>query len=112
MTNFRATLLLILCSLSLAACGGRVPSPKTAQSKTRSYFRHYGNKYEQSVFGRKNVGDVTINSIEEISRNAAYTDAIVSLRDGGAARVLLKMEKHFPRGWKIMSWELLGTGAP
>lgn len=99
----------LILLLSLSACGGRVPAPKTAQSVSRGYFRHYGNKYEQSVFGRKNVENVAINSIEEISHNAVYTDAVVVLRNGGAAHALVKMEKHFPRGWKVVSWELLET---
>jgi hypothetical protein len=108
MSTFKSAPFLVFL-LATAACGGRVPSPKTAQSVSRGYFRHYGNKYESSVFGRKNVADVAINSVEEISHNAAYTDTVVMLRDGGAAHALVKMEKHFPRGWKVVSWELLET---
>lgn len=91
----------------LVSCGGRVPKPKTVQSKATSFFKRYGHKYETTRFANKNIDQVTVNIIEEISKNTVYADAVVSLKDGHASRTLLKMEKHFPRGWKIISWETL-----
>lgn len=96
-----------LAACILVSCGGRVPKPKTVQSKALSFFKHYGRKYETTRFANKNVDQITVNAIEEISKNTAYADAVVSLKDGHASRTLLKMEKHFPRGWKVISWEVL-----
>lgn len=89
------------------ACAGRTPGPKTAQSISRSFFKHYGNKYDESAFGHKNVDNVVLNAIEEINHNAVYTDAVVTLKGGAPVRVLLKMERHFPTGWRVASWETL-----
>ena len=101
---------LILFSITLSACGGaRIPSPKTAQSVSRSYFKKYGAKFPASQFSRHNIETVTINGVQEISYHFALVDTIVTFADGHAARTLLKLEKKFPQGWKVQSWEILQT---
>lgn len=107
MTRHFPILFFVLSVVLVSSCGGRVPKPKTVQSKAASFFKSYGRKYETTRFAHKNVDQVTVNAIEEISKNTAYADAVVSLKDGHASRTLLKMEKHFPRGWKVVSWEIL-----
>ncbi len=97
---------LMFCFVAIS-CGGRVPSPKTAQSVSTSYFKSYGRKYPSTYFGHKNVDIVKINSVEEISHNIALVDAIVKLVDGHAGRALVKMQKKFPGGWRVVSWEML-----
>lgn len=89
------------------ACATDRPRAKTAQSVTRSYLKHYGRKHKAAPFYR-NVDRVNINAIEPVSHRVAHTDAIVHLKDGQVARVLLKMENKFPQGWKVQSWEVLG----
>jgi hypothetical protein len=104
-TFFKIGLFCLL--VSTLACGGRTPSPKTAQSVAASYFKSYGKKYPSTYFGSKNVENVAINSVEEISYRKALVDTIVRLVDGHAARALVKMEQKFPKGWYVKSWELL-----
>lgn len=103
--RFSIFLLVILC---VSSCGARLPGPKTARSSALSYFKSYGSKYGTTPFGHKNVSNVTINTIEEISYQFAFVDAIVEFVDGHAARVLIRMNKRFPLGWKVNSWEMLG----
>lgn len=90
------------------ACGGRVPSPRTTQSVTLNYFKKYGQKYPGSYFGTKNVSSVTINLIEESSYKNAITDTLISLVDGHTVRAIIMMERKFPGGWKVKSWETAG----
>lgn len=91
----------------IVSCGGRTPRPKTAQNVTLHFFKSYGNKYKTTPF-HKNVDQVRISALQEISYNTVYAEAIVGLKDGHAEQALLKMEKHFPNGWTVKSWEILG----
>lgn len=88
-----------------SACGGRVPSPKAAQNISKGFFKSYGRKYKTSEFGNKNLDSLAINGITELHFNAAEVDAIVALKDGRALRALITMEKDFPIGWHVTSWE-------
>ncbi len=101
-------LILLSVLMVCVACGGRVPSPKTTQSATLSYFKKYGRKYPSSYFGLKNVSSVTINSIEESSYNHAVADTLINLVDGHIVRAVVSMERKFPSGWKVQSWETAG----
>ena len=74
-----------------------------------SYFKKYGAKFPASQFSRHNIETVTINGVQEISYHFALVDTIVTFADGHAARTLLKLEKKFPQGWKVQSWEILQT---
>lgn len=98
----------LLLSLMLAACGGRVPSAKTAQGVATSHLKGYGRKYKSSDFGARNLNRVAINSVIEVSRFVAEVDAIAALKDGRALRVLVTMQKKFPQGWFVVSWERVG----
>lgn len=98
---------LILILVCVACSGARIPTAKTAQSVSHSYFKKYGGKYSTSDFSKHNFQNVTINHIEEISYKIALVDTIVTFVDGHAARTLLKMEKKFPKGWTVKSWEVL-----
>jgi len=89
----------------VVSCGGRVPSAKTAQSVSRSYFKNYGKKYQSSDFGYGNVQNVTINGVEEISHKFALVDTSIDFLDGKRGRALLRLERKFPQGWKVVSWE-------
>lgn len=107
--QFRSLAFVFCLVILFVSCGGgRTPSPKTARSSAISYFKRYGGKYKTTPFASKNVSNVTINSVEETSRNYAFVDAIVEFVDGHAARVLVRMNKRFPSGWKVTSWEMLG----
>jgi hypothetical protein len=96
---------LLLCGV--IACGGRTPSPKTARSAAIGYFKGYGNKYPATPFGSKNLENVTINHIEEISYKLALIESYINFRDGHMGRSLLRMERKFPGGWRLVSWEML-----
>lgn len=97
-------LFLLLVSI-FSACGGRVPSPKTAQHVSASFLKSYGNKYKSSDLGGKNLDHLAINSIQELHRHVVEVDSFVTLKDGRALRTLLTLEKDFPRGWHVTSWE-------
>ena len=108
MKSFRLFVCLSLVFLFCSACASRIPSAKTAQSASTSYFKHYAHKYPDSVFGHKNFANTTINSVEEISYRYALIDSIVQFADGKQGRALLRMQNNFPRGWRVVSWEMLG----
>lgn len=98
--------LIALCLLILTtACSGRVPTAKTAQRVSKSYFKSYGRKFKSSDFGYHNLRQVTVNSVEEISYRLALADVHVSFLDGTAGRALLRLERKFPQGWTVVSWE-------
>lgn len=100
------TVVLSICFL-FVACSSRMPSPKTARSAAMSYFKRYGRKYPHTQFGNKNVSNVNINAIEEISYKFALVDTIITFNDGHAARALARMESRFPGGWRVISWEMI-----
>ncbi|MBF0105756.1 MAG: hypothetical protein HQM16_10570 [Deltaproteobacteria bacterium] len=102
-------LLSVLVIVSLCtACAARLPNPKTARGVSMSFFKKYGRKYPTTPFGQKNLDNVTINNIEEISYKFALADTIVTFVDGHAGRALIRMENRFPGGWRVISWEMLG----
>jgi hypothetical protein len=105
---FSQRCLLLFCVVILfTACGGQRPSPKTAQSVSRSFFTSYGHKYKATPFAQKNIDKVEINQIEPVSYRVALVDAFVGFKDGHVGRTLVKMENKFPYGWRILSWEML-----
>ena len=109
MLKFIRLLVILLAVASfLSACGDRVPKPKTARSVSMSYFKKYGRQYKGTPFAHKNIDNVTINSIEEISFKFALVDTIITFVDGHAGRALVRMERKFPSGWRVISWEMLG----
>lgn len=104
----RAVVLVAILAGLVAACGGRVPSAKTAQGVATSHLKGYGRKYKSSDFGGRNLNRVAINSVIEVSRFVAEVDAIAALKDGRALRVLVTMQRKFPQGWFVVSWERVG----
>lgn len=104
--TFLVGLYLLLAS-SLVACGGRVPTAKSAQSITRNYFSHYGSRYKKSIFGTNKVKRVEVNRIEDLSLHLAEIEAFVTLKDGTMTRVLLNVKNNPPFGWSVLSWEML-----
>jgi hypothetical protein len=94
---------------SCAACScGRVPSAKKAQSVATGHLKGYGRKYRTSDFGGRNLDRIAINSVQEVSRHVAEVDAIAALKDGRSLRVLVTLQKKFPQGWFVVSWERVG----
>lgn len=91
----------------LAACGGRMPSAKSAHSMTAGFFKSYGKKYKTSIIGQNPVQKVEINGVSEQARNLSEIDAFLQLGNGQMARVLLTAKKTPPLGWDILSWEML-----
>lgn len=108
MKYLKLFVVVLILSGFLIACGGRLPTPKTARSASISYFKKYGKKYPNTKFGAKNLDNITINSIEEISYKFALADVIVTFVDGTAARTLVRMHRKFPTGWSVASWEMVG----
>jgi len=95
-------------SLSLTACGGRLPSPETSQKVITKYFEKYGKKYRDSDFGRHRVERVEIEGIEEIQRKLASVKAFTYLSDEGPVyRVRFTFGKKSFR-WRPQAWENLG----
>lgn len=107
MRIFLSLLLTLFLATSTTACGGRIPSARSAQSMSQSFFKSYGKKYKTSLFGQNKIRKVEINRVEELSRFLAGIDAVVNLDNGQSARVLLTAKKTPPIGWDIQSWEML-----
>lgn len=92
-----------------SAMAARLPKPKTAQNSISRYFKKYGKKYDETVFAGKNFDTVSINAIEEVSYHVVYVDTILTFRDGKIMRAIVKLQKRFPVGWKVKSWESVGV---
>lgn len=89
------------------SCGGRIPQAKSAQSLTKSYFKSYGRKYKESIFGKIPVDRIEINQITEQSFHIAEIEAFLNFRSGEVARVLLTAKNSPPFGWSVVSWEMV-----
>ncbi|MBX7147489.1 hypothetical protein K1X76_00260 [bacterium] len=94
--------------LTLTACGGRVPSTKSAHSLTQHHFERYGKKYKTSLFAKDPIDKIEINDVREQSLHVADIDAVLTFKSGTLARVLLTAKTTPPLGWKVTSWEMLG----
>lgn len=101
------TFSIILLIASFAACGARIPSPKSAHSLTKSHFKSYGRKYKDTIFGKSKIREIDINRIEDQSRHIASIEAFLSFENGQLARVLVTAKKRPPFGWSVSSWEML-----
>lgn len=106
----RLVITAIIISIGLAtACGGRMPSPQTAQKVTTKYFKKYGKKHRWSDFGQFRIEKVEIGEIQELQRNLVEVEAFTYLSEGGPVhRVRLQMQKK-TFGWRTLAWENLGT---
>jgi hypothetical protein len=103
----RLIALVLMLSLVMVSCGGRVPTPQTAHGKVQKHFQKYGKKYKESDFGRSKVERVEIGSIKEIQKRLAEVEAYVYLADGSVYRVRVTLRKK-TFGWRVVSWETLG----
>ena len=99
---------LLTCFLlpSFSVLAARLPSAKTAQTVTRKFLDKYGQKYPATVFGQHNLSQVQINSIQEISYHIVYVDTALTFKNGKYGRALVKLNNKFPKGWRVISWEL------
>src|SRR4030095_17162669 len=104
--------LLFLVSLFLASCGGRIPSPETAQDIIKDHLNDYGKKYPDSIFGNRKVQKVDIVSIEELQRKLATAIAMVGLDNGTAVKIQMNFLHKAPLGWRSQGWENLGAENP
>lgn len=93
--------------VTLSACGGRVPTPKTAQNASLRYFKGYGRQFVATPFGSKNLSSVSIHQIEEVSYKIALADVALGFVDGHSGRALVTLQNKFPGGWRVISWEML-----
>lgn len=108
MKHFRLLFVLLMVSSLVVGCSARMPTPKTARATSISYFKKYGRKYPHTQFGNKNLSNISINGMQEISYHFALVDTIITFVDGHAARALVRMQNRFPGGWRVVSWELAG----
>lgn len=99
-------------SASLTGCAGRQPSIQKAQRLAQSYFKRYGRKYKDTVFGQHQVTAVDVHHMEEFHKHYVHADATLSLQDGGTERVRVAIEKKLPGGWRIVGWERYDRASP
>lgn len=100
-------LLLAILFIPTAANAARLPSAKQIQTLSQKFFVRYGKRYPQTVFGQNNLDSVQINSVREMSHNVAYADLVLQFKDGKMGRSLVRISKKFPKGWHVISWEML-----
>ncbi len=84
-----------------------LPKAERAQQVIHRHLNSYGKKYPDTVYGNKNVQSILINGIEPVSYNTVFVDTVVNYKEGTSKRHLLKMQKKFPQGWRVISWEVL-----
>lgn len=108
----RQTLIAMFLALSFGlatpAHAARLPSAEKVQQVTVKYFNKYGKKYPSTVFANDNLDIVQINKIYEVSYKIVYADVVLTFDDGKVGRALMKMNKRFPKGWHVISWEMVG----
>ena len=103
---FRKLILgLALLTLTLPACGGRVPSQANAANIAKGYFNKYGKKYPGSAFATSSVNTVEVKSVKEIQKDVANGLLLVKLADGTEVPVIMTYIRKIPLGWRTTSWE-------
>lgn len=105
------TFIFILLTLTFATTpvhAKRLPSAKKVQSITQKFFKSYGKKYPSTPYGIENVDQVQINKIYEVSYKIVFADVILNFKDGRIGRAIMKMQNKFPKGWHVISWEIVG----
>ncbi len=105
--NMKKTILSILILVGLVACGGRIPSPQTAQGIIRKHLDHYGKKYADTLLSGHKVSKVEIINIEEIQKDLATAQAMVSLDNGTELKIQMNFLHKLPLGWRQQGWEIL-----
>lgn len=92
---------------SMTTQAARLPSPERVQKISQKFFDRYGKKFPETVFGQHNTQTIQINSIHEVSYHVAYADVALLFKDGRVGRALVKLDKKFPKSWRVISWEML-----
>ncbi len=98
----------LILILSLAACGGQIPSAETAHGILTKNFKKYGHKYKVSDFGKYPLDHVEIIEVRGMQNNWAEVAAYTILTGGPVYKVRATLQKK-PFGWKFVSWETLGV---
>lgn len=101
-------LLFIFCLVFLISCGGRIPSPQTAQEVTARYFKKYGKKHRETSFGQYRVTKVEIDWVREVQKDIAEIQAFVVLGEGDAVHKVNILARKKTLRWRVESWENLG----
>ena len=100
----RCISVIIILTLLLAACGGRLPKPSTSEKLIHKYFKKYAKKYRSTEYGMAGVTKVEVESQTEIRKHFAAVEAFITLGDGDLKKIAVSLEKK-PFGWHFVSWE-------
>jgi hypothetical protein len=98
-------LFLLLASFLLISCGGRVPSPQTAQGIMKDYFKGYGKKYPTTPFGTQPIDKIEILHTEELQKAIATSQALLTFKDGSQMKIQMNFHRKTPLGWRATGWE-------
>jgi len=98
-------LFLFLIGLTMISCGGRVPSPQTAQDIMKDYFKGYGKKYPTTPFGTQSLDKIEIVSMEELQKAVATSRALLTFKDGSQMKIQMNFRHKAPMGWRATGWE-------
>jgi len=96
---------LLLVSFLFISCGGRVPSPQTAQGIMKDYFKGYGKKYPTTIFGTQSVDKIEILDTEELQKAIATSKALLTFKDGSQMKIQMNFLHKAPLGWRATGWE-------
>lgn len=95
---------LIIAVMILGTTGcARMPKAKTAEAKIQKYFKKYGKKYPDTLYGKLPVKSVDVEDMEEIHHNLVSVDAFLMLGETEVNKVNVTLEKKVI--WKVVSWE-------
>ena len=108
----KTILFIFIILFGFAACSGRSPSPETAQKIIKKHLNHYGKKYPNTILSGHQVTKVEILEIEEIQKNLATGQAVVSLDNGTSLNIQMNFLYKYPLGWRQQGWEILEAAAP
>ena len=95
----------LLVGLLMVSCGGRVPSPQTAQGIMKGYFKGYGKKYPTTPFGTQPIDKIEILNTEELQKAIATSQALLTFKDGSQKKIQMNFQHKAPLGWRATGWE-------
>lgn len=94
----------LLVSITMLIGCARVPSTKRTSHIINTYFKKYGKKYHDTVYGKSHVKEVDVRSIQEIHKHLVAVEAFITMESGDVTRISATIEKG-PLGWRFISWE-------
>ncbi|MBU0706688.1 hypothetical protein KJ807_05750 [Patescibacteria group bacterium] len=95
--------LILLPTFTLQGCA-RAPKKSTAERVILKYYKKYGKKYPETIYGQYPVKEVEVTESHEIHKHMIEATAFITFKNDELKRVSVTIERP-NYWWKVVSWE-------